>query len=167
MEHSNDTIPKQGHKCCGFCCDVRRAVIIVNIVSIVLQVFIMFALPASASYIKNNPDEFDTDDKQKEQLDNINWGSVLGIGFMFIVVYLVGIIGAIRYNVCMIGFAGLSYFINMILAFVFGSIPSSFIQALVPALFLYPHIVLIQEIRTGLMTPESYRVSEEYSCCCV
>lgn len=45
--HNGD---KQGHKCCGGCCDVRRAVIIVDIVYIYLAIYELFTAFSSWEY---------------------------------------------------------------------------------------------------------------------
>jgi hypothetical protein len=39
-------------------------------------------------------------------------------------------------------------------------------SAIVTALWIYPHVGLILEIRNGIMSAETYP-REEYSCCCV
>lgn len=160
---------KRGHKCCGYCCDARRAVIIVNIFSIIILVLIVSVIHASVNQIKDNPDEYDNDDKQKDQLENNNWAVLYGIRFAFLVIFMGGIVGAIRYNIYMIGLTGLLYILIFIVEIflVLAASLAAMLMALVAAFFLYPHVVLVQEIRTGIMTPDSYRVREKYSCCCV
>ena len=67
-----------------------------------------------------------------------------------------------RYNVWMVGFAAAVYYADFVMALVALNIPRSVYMAF----FLYPHFFLIQEIRSGIMSPENYP-NEEQSCCCV
>ena len=59
---------KQGHKCCGGCCDMRRAVIIVDLVNMCLVGFQLMAVLAMTT-ASANVDNVD-DDKMKEALAN-------------------------------------------------------------------------------------------------
>lgn len=40
------------------------------------------------------------------------------------------------------------------------------INGIITAILIYPHIVLILEIKAGIMTPDTF-YREQYSCCCV
>ncbi len=45
-------------------------------------------------------------------------------------------------------------------------VPDIVIGLIITALFMYPHIGFIIEVRRGIMTRETYS-REEHSCCCV
>jgi hypothetical protein len=40
------------------------------------------------------------------------------------------------------------------------------IRGVATALYIYPHVGLMLEIKKGIMTPDNY-AREEFSCCCV
>jgi hypothetical protein len=130
--------PKRGHKLCGGCCDVRRAVIIVNMVvgGLTLLVFI-FVLPLAILFVP-----FPL--------------APCALGIMGAIRYNVRMVGAAALNICVIIGVGLSAFnqhFNMFGVALF-------------AFFLYPHILFIKEVRDGIMSKENYE-NERHSCCCV
>jgi hypothetical protein len=126
--------PKRGHKLCSGCCDVRRAVIIVNMVvgGLTLLVFI-FVFPLAIVFAP-----------------------------FPLAPCALGIMGAIQYNVYMVGAAALH--ICVVIGFALSNF-NIFGVALF-AFFLYPHIFFIKEVRDGIMSKENYG-NERHSCCCV
>lgn len=89
------------------------------------------------------------------------------IGF---VVTILGIIGAKQFNAWLVGIAGLLYAVITIFLVVLAfadtqDLPALFL-AVVPAVFVYPHIMFVVENQKGIMTEENYR-NVEQSCCCV
>jgi hypothetical protein len=150
---------QRGHRCCGGCCDMRRAVIVVNVVSIcvcslALIEVIFFKSTVVASLMPN-----------LEQLnDKILWttGAVV---FVEMVLYGAGVYGACKYNQCLVGVAMMTYFAKIIVHlsyFWFYMTP----VILLNALFAYPHYFLIKQIRSGILSEDNYP-SEKYSCCCL
>lgn len=74
----------------------------------------------------------------------------------------VAILGALKYSVWMVAVGAFLFSFECVMALV----RLNFLGVIMSALFAYPHFILIQEIRKGIMTPENY-ANEEYSCCCV
>jgi hypothetical protein len=154
---------KQGHKCCGGCCDVRRAVIIINLVTIAMTIL---ALMGSLSLRQMDSGEVYPDDDVNQaniaELTNAPLGVMIAHVVIKIILSTLGVLGAMKFNMYMVGLAAASYFFDMVLGF----IGLSVIVVVTQALFLYPHFFLIKEIREGIMSKENYPV-EKQSCCCV
>jgi hypothetical protein len=153
---------KQGHKCCGDCCDVRRAVIIVNLISVFS---VVFGLALFASALARSDFE--------EKMSGQTVGMVIVI--LEMVFYGMGVYGAISYNQWLVASALALYSALVVysIALVVNSVLMAdefwyfyFFGILRNALFAYPHWFLIQEIRSGIMTVENYP-NEKHSCCCV
>jgi hypothetical protein len=155
---------KQGHAFCGGCCDVRRAVIIVNIVSIafaslgLVTVGGLMAVSSSASY---------DDDEVQEAMSSFNEGNLaMGVFFALAAIRIVanalGIYGAVTYNIWMVGISLAAYCID----FAMGVVSVNIVGLVTNALFAYPHFFFIKEVRSGLMSEANY-VNEKQSCCCV
>jgi hypothetical protein len=147
---------KQGHSCCGGCCDMRRAVIVVNMISIAMYTINIFVISAVGKV------EFD-DDVMKEaivEFPPVGW--MVAIMFAEILCYAIGIWGAVSFSLWQVYVALGMYMITII----FNMIVFNFIALLMAGFFAYPHVYLIQEIKKGIMTKENY-YSEEQSCCCV
>jgi hypothetical protein len=155
---------KQGHSCCGSCCDVRRAVIIVNIITITfasLGIVTMGGLMAasSASY---------DDDEVQEAMSAFNEGVNLSMGIAIafaaikIIANSLGIYGAVKYNIWMVGVSLSVHCVD----FVMGVFALNAAGLVMGALFAYPHFFFIKEVRSGIMSEATY-VNEKQSCCCV
>lgn len=155
---------KQGHKCCGGCCDVRRAVIVVNAINIVLLGLSLFSILATQTLAANATGN-DVDDQVQEAMEAFSsapLGAILAIMGVQMVLSAVGIAGAVLFNKWMVIAAAIAYGIG-----VAGGLLSLNPGGLVfNACFLYPHIFLIKEIRDGIMSKENYP-NEQQSCCCV
>lgn len=140
--HRDPSPTKQGHKCCGGCCDTRRATIIVNGVNVVLIILAILNVTFSANAGKHT--------------------SFHIFCAIKLIVSIIGMIGAINYKMYLIGAAGSMYVIEAVLSIIsldfFGAIKSLF--------FAYPHYFLMQEIKQEIMTKENYP-NEEHSMCCV
>lgn len=89
---------KQGHKFCGGCCDMRRAVIIVNIInaSLLALGFLSILTIAGASSVGA------TDDQIEDVIvgfDEAGIGVVLGVTAVKILLNFVGMYGAFSFDV--------------------------------------------------------------------
>jgi hypothetical protein len=144
-----DDATKQGHSCFGGCCDMRRAVLIVNKISFLMQVIHLFVVP------------FEVDLGA-----SLSWFFV-GI-FAGMIINIMANIGARTFSACLVGIALFIYAAITIgftiLSFI--ATPFLLIYAVLCALFCYPHIMLLIEICNGTMTAENYH-NEQQSCCCV
>ena len=175
---------KQGGKCCIFCCDYRRAVIIVNgllVISSVAEMLSALLMKAEDNNLQfNNVD----DDAVLKELDTISTplAIIAGLGIIF---HPVALFGAVQYNVPLVGF-GILWSVAAMAAEAavqystwntaddltkagesLGSPLPGLIGSIIGTLFfVYAHVMLIREIKTGIMSRETYE-REKYSCCCV
>jgi hypothetical protein len=140
-----DDNEKRGHSCCGCCCDTRRAVVIVDVIYLHLTLLSLFAGGSESS-----------------SSDGPSAGAIVFLSLLMIVATILGIVGALRYNIYMVGLAILPFFIEFIAYLGYGP------YWLVPivALCVYPHVMFIKEVHEGIMTKERY-THEQQSCCCV
>jgi len=150
----------KAHKCCGGCCDMRRAVITVNIINASLLALGLMSFVYSSTYDYEDVD----DDEVKDAYTSLDtgMGGLIAITAVKLVLSLVGIYGAYTYNVVMVGISCACYFLEAVFAFVFFNI-GGLVYA---SLFAYPHFFFIREARAGVMTKENYH-NVEHSCCCV
>mmetsp|Transcript_6947 Transcript_6947/g.10000 ORF Transcript_6947/g.10000 Transcript_6947/m.10000 type:complete len:191 (-) Transcript_6947:1228-1800(-) len=167
VENATTIREKQGHSCCGGCCDVRRAVIIICIINIVGNTIIMLLSATTKSMahgIANGIATFDDDmfnsqaaDQSVQTLDS-ELNSFMIIEFARIVAAGLAMLGAFTFNKYLVA-------INVISLLV-PSVGSIIVGLLINGLFLYPHVFLILYIHNGIMTKENYPY-ERQSCCCV
>mmetsp|Transcript_4622 Transcript_4622/g.8791 ORF Transcript_4622/g.8791 Transcript_4622/m.8791 type:complete len:226 (+) Transcript_4622:236-913(+) len=171
---------KVGGKCCGCCCDYRRATFVVDIL---VLVFNLLAVIILASYGDFYMDENFGEDEEP-------YNAILAeIIFSLITAIAggIGIYGCIKYNAFAAGLTGVWLLINwmasLINAIAFcaayedtnpndhfehechvnpGSVTFTFIIA---ACFIYPHVLFIKEMKQGIMTEYNYP-REKFSCCC-
>jgi cytochrome bd-type quinol oxidase subunit 2 len=152
---------KRGHTCCGCCCDTRRAVIIVNIFMLISTVITAILLTLGVEAMNAMGDD-QAQQEEAQQLNSIPLGLVVAMMMIQAVLFVFGIMGAIKYTKWMIMVALIGY----ALSFVVNLLSGSYLGLVLPALFAYPHFVLISEINQGIMTPDNYP-NEVHSCCCV
>lgn len=154
----------KGHTCCGCCCDTRRAVIVINIIS---MSFAFLAL-LSLTLLTTNADfasQLDDDEVQvfMDEMDGTSIGLSIGVVVLGILCNACGIFGAYKFHRISIIVASIWFVVEMIRACVyfdmFGIVMAGF--------FLYPHIVFYQELSSGLMTQESYPNERQCCECCV
>jgi len=172
---------KQGEKCCKCCCDYRRAVIVINIIFIVAGVISILGAITSSQFNQNSG-TIDDDTVVKDELKDLNvLNSIIsGIG---LVASIASLVGAVNYNIYLVAvnviWMMIQYIASVIISEQFynsiddkvegdlsSPILSYVIQAVVVGLFIYPHVGFIREVKSGIMSRETYP-REEYSCCCV
>lgn len=155
--------PKLGHNCCGRCCDMRRAVIVVNIVNLVLVAMGLFSVLAARA-ASANADQVDDDELSSalEEFRSLPLGAFLAIQITKIVLSVVGIVGAVKFHQIMVGLSMAAYAFDAVAAL----IGLNVVGLLYAGFFAYPHGFFIKEVRDGIMTKENYP-NEEFSCCCV
>lgn len=162
---------RQGHKCCGGCCDMRRAVIIVNIVSCLVTAF----LAADFAWIAKEIDNGDISDTSIGNIDDDGMKELGGSNLVrsiekFLVVVLLcklpfsaaGIYGAITFKVWPVALS-LSLFA---IEFMSSLLLQDVFLLVLSVSFAYPHIYFIREVKQGIMSEENYP-TEKHSCCCV
>jgi hypothetical protein len=81
--------------------------------------------------------------------------------FITMICCIFGVLGAIQYNVWMVGTAALKLGIDIVVVLC----SFNFTKMVAFSLFLYPHVFFIKEVRQGIMSKENY-ANERQSCCC-
>jgi hypothetical protein len=149
------TREKRGHSCCGVCCDVRRASIIVDAITLVALSFNIVALFAMTSIDVD-------DDHVQEALSSLSTPILAAVFIVEVILLGFSIYGAVNFsaNLVLVGFV--LYCLGVLTSLV----PFNVVGVIVNALFAYPHWYLYKEIKSGTMSPSNY-YNEEQSCCCV
>ena len=151
-------------------CDYRRAVVAMSIVGIVWNIIaiIFFALGSGAAAVAANADYLDLSEEDQENFRavTINTGVLAGVYAILLCFSVFSLVAALRYSVCMLGTVVLFILVQLgwSLYVVIGN-PSNGTGAIIGGiigsiigygLWLYPVIGLITEIKSGLMSKETY-----------
>lgn len=157
---------KQGYSCCGGCCDVRRAVIIVCIFSILQNIIGLMASTATEHFVNGTASSLTFDDDSLNQTRdqvaedaNSSLKRAMVLQCIGIVAASVGMLGAFMFNKYLVAVNATCLAVTI---FVLPSLP----VLLVHGLYLYPHVFLIMYIHNEIMSEENYPY-EKQSCCCV
>lgn len=173
---------KKGEKCFG-CCDVRRAVIIISILSMCFSAISLAMLAGFESLRSVTASAFD-DDFLLETIRKsyVRESVITALGLVFSACSLVG---AIKYNINLVA-ANIVWLLVEYLADIIIDMrsitaieeyysgtedirmpwPSFIISAIITCLIIYPMVRFVREVKVGIMSPETY-AREEYSCCCM
>lgn len=155
----------RGHKFLGFGCDMRRAVVIFN--SIALSFTFLEILTATVFYICydeiTNPENHASDwlSQAEDIVPKKLIGISIGISCASFVFFCLGIRGALRYEPCLVGASLLFHCAALVGGFLLWNL----FGIILSGLFIYPHIVLLFEMRSDIMTVENY-ANERSTCCC-
>mmetsp|Transcript_22586 Transcript_22586/g.37362 ORF Transcript_22586/g.37362 Transcript_22586/m.37362 type:complete len:185 (+) Transcript_22586:151-705(+) len=161
---STSSTGKRGHSCCGACCDVRRAVVICDVLLALFGLFGMIFLDAVEGAMHSmdstsptTPDyNNDINDRDYISTNTFNWAILrLTVG---VLVAGASIYGAIIYNKYLVGIKAIFLTVTMFHA--------GLLSVIINVSFLYPHVLLMYYIHTGIMSEETYD-EEKQSCCCV
>ncbi|CAJ1934362.1 unnamed protein product [Cylindrotheca closterium] len=185
---------KQGGRCCGGCCDYRRAVIVLCIISLIFTIIGLVNPALNRAFQSEAYPEL-------EQIVNDHNTSLLAIGIVHIIMTVVALVGAIIFNFFMVALYVLWSILNLIISIVLqhqmfeelldwvetqtddeawstnnqDELETAFntymivnyvLTAIFTLLWVYPSVFLSVEIKKGIMTKETYP-REEMSCCCV
>lgn len=177
---------KQGDKCCGCCCDYRRAVIVLAIIGIVYYTVIAVLAAIGTSWAGSFIGVFDDDSVNSDIIEGtIYAGIAAGITALAALFSVFKLCAALKFNVCMLI---TTLVVDLItLAFSIGDAfytetqdiytgeprPlnsrerafSIILSCVFAGLFMYPTAGLIVEIKKGIMSETTYP-REAYSCCC-
>lgn len=169
---------RESSLCCGCCCDLVSAVVVVDVlfilaqsINLVLTPYVIYPLvdygDAKREYYDSAEVGADLDFDLEESdfsVNTIEWDSekivpmaLMGVGILFA---LVGIVGAKTFRKLPVMLTAMwyGYYIvnNAITLNLFGII--------IPALFLYPHIHLFVALHKGTIRSDNYRETEK-NCC--
>lgn len=160
VQHGHTTAG-QSHLCCGCCCDTRRAVIVVNIISLALASLAVLSLAVLSS--EKYAAQFDDDEMQAalDELDGVAVGVSIGVAVLGMLCNAAGLIGAFKFNNIGIIVAAIWYAAECLRSLFFFDLAG----AIMAGFFAYPHIVFYQEMKRGIMTPGNYQ-NEEKCCVC-
>lgn len=179
--YNDETMPastgaKVGARFLG-CCDMRRAVIILNVLSLIGYALTLYVYEYQKDVLDRLYAVTYVDDDLQSALDDlIDTASILiwvGVGMSFI-----GIAGAYYYIPVAVVLRGLYIVVAWIVEYVLTrqfaeefnlriGIIGTLINAIITIIFgLYPHFTLAYEMFKKTMTKETYP-REEMSCCCV
>ena len=155
---------KRGHSCCGCCCDMRRAVIVVNILLLIGRLLCALGIDLMLKIMISQP----SDDPSSIESDDVTIDTIKdhkGEFVALLVIALVGVLcsglsiyGAIAYNKYLVA----ANAIFLVLQAPFGGFPTFIANGL----YLYPHVFLIFYLHNGVISKENY-ANERQSCCCV
>ena len=145
---------------------------------------ISLAVPVEYQDIDPNGEEVD-DDAVLDEIHSLSFANAI-IGGIGLLAFAVPIYGALQYNIPMIGY-GIFWLLASFAAMtavqvVFTSnmndvmkegedernvpIANIVLSLIGTLLYIYPHVGLMHEISSGIMSPETYP-REEFSCCCI
>ncbi|CAJ1942568.1 unnamed protein product [Cylindrotheca closterium] len=132
------------------CCDMRRAVIILDTIYLVILVIQMLL------YIDMVRSE------QPDREIEVAARSLLRICVMEALLVLISLWGALSFSMGMV-FAGIVNFgVGLAAGFALMRLPAIVLNLV----FVAPHVLLFMEIQRGIMTEATYQ-NEEHSCCCL
>jgi len=155
----------QGHRCCGGCCDMRRAIIIVNLIDVAICVFyaVYFAFLAKAVEDDSMENKFDAATQAKVE------GIMLKAEHVFIILALIktplnglGMYGALKFTAWPVMVALVAYCVEVVMTLFARNIGGLFLAGF----FAYPHVVFLRQLKSGIMSEANYP-TEKHSCCCV
>jgi hypothetical protein len=157
------------HLYCNYCCDSRRAVLSVNIISIVINIVLLLVVNVGLNYMSKHPDEIEQNMSEEDaknfdaavknggvQMAEAFWDAFLVIA-MFM--HACGIYGALKFKKWGVATAASAY----VISFLLNLIGFDFINLVIAVALGYPHYFLIKEINEGIMTDYNYH--NVASCC--
>lgn len=153
---------KLGAKCCGCFCDYRRAVVVISIIFMIVCLIDVILFAISSTTVTD-----------QSAMNALAVYAIIAAIFFF--VNLFALVAALRYSLCMLStvvllilieFGLQIYEITVTYAGNSNPLICSIIGAVIGyGLYLYPVVGLILEIKSGVMSKETYP-REAYSCCC-
>jgi len=166
---------KIGAKCCGCLCDYRRAVVAISIIYIVRYIIAIIFTTTGATLVGTaNAESFNMTEEEQTTMA-ISMGGAAAAWAILLCCNIFSLVAALRYSVCMLStvvlliLAGFGWNIYEIIAVSVADtgviIGSIIVVSIGCALALYPVVGLILEIKSGIMSKETYP-REAYSCCC-
>jgi uncharacterized membrane protein len=143
----------------GCCCDTRKAVFVVNIISICFSVIGIIMLSLVISGAVNPVYEDDEVQAAMDEIESAPLGFGLAVAITGMICHIIAIYGAAKYSKIATIVGGMWYVISTVISLIYLQIG----DAVMGALFAYPHFVFWYEMRNGVMTPETY--PNEKVCC--
>jgi hypothetical protein len=184
--NESENINESGRKtalCCGICCDVRRACIIIDCVYFLFVTsalalaligwnpFKMFEILGTE--IENGLDDDEFMDDTTYVSNNNEPSFLLGAADQILVaakyqlsigiaMSLIGLVGAVRYNPYLV----LGMAIWLCIDAIIFCVLLNWVSTITVGLYSYPHFALFLALKEKKLTPENYHVTEKYCCLC-
>mmetsp|Transcript_21032 Transcript_21032/g.33855 ORF Transcript_21032/g.33855 Transcript_21032/m.33855 type:complete len:196 (+) Transcript_21032:82-669(+) len=155
----HDAPKRRAHICCGCCCDTRKAVIVVNIISLCFGALGVMSVSMLANAKATSKYDDDAVQSALDDVDGVKIGLTLGALVLGMICSGVALFGAAKFNKIAIAIAGLWYVFEVVRSLAFRDPAGAFLAAG----FCYPHAVFYYELKNGIMTPEKY--PNEKVCC--
>lgn len=178
VEANEVTLEKQGKKCCNCCCDFRRAVVVTAWIYIVFNIIYLVTAITGIGLVTAAAVASEDDGIVDGAATVAVVTTYYAIGYAFGICFGVfQLMAALKYNVCMLSTCIVFHllFLAYSIYFIFATNPDATTTQLVVtviiqiicyvALWIYPIIGLVKEIKAGTMSEETY-AREAYSCCC-
>lgn len=167
---SQDIAGNHHTQCFNSCCDFRRAVLIVNGITIGFKLLAMIGVVFFVNYMNNNLEDIEADmndDQVRKQVDEMfKSGQVAGFEWLFEIIEFVsvalhacGVYGALKFKRWGIVVAGTMYALSLVT----GIFSMDIGNIIVSGLMLYPHVCMYNLMKEGIMTPHNYH--KIASCC--
>ena len=155
-------VPKP-HICCKVCCDCRRACLVLNLISIGLQLFAMIFVTVGATFFSQDLQDIEQELDDTEVIEDIDSFldaggiKILEMAFDFISIISIGlhacgVYGAIYFKPWGIIVAGSAYGLKCVLA-VLSLDLGTLLQS---GFFFYPHYIFVEEMKQGIMNEYNY-----------
>ena len=150
------------------------------IVIVVFSLVILVASSAFAQRLDLPDDEFESDFRASIRRTTAFTGAVAAID---LILSPLAIFGAFKYNIKMVIpapiWAAVSFTLGTIIQVDSNQrleddfpnyprpyhVPNLITRSIAYILYIYPHVGFVLEVRSGILSPETY-AREEYSCCC-
>lgn len=148
---------------------MRRAVIVVDSIDVFICLIALGSLIGAMKALRDKHvreevlDMFDDDEVVEAMADAHFFTVTCVLVTIKMFASLIGIVGALKFSICLTGVAVLAYLLQIVIA-VIGFI--DWATLIYAVFFLYPHFMFMKEVKQGIMTKENYH-NEEMSCCCV
>ena len=138
--------------------------VMVNLINIVFSIFSMLTIIyITTESFQEKALEQDDDylASLSQYYDDHKANLLLGMAIA-VMMYMIGVFGALRYSVLLVFVCGIFYCILLTInMFTWG-----IISGIWNILCAYPHWVLVVELQRGIISPVTYPM-EQQSCCCV
>lgn len=153
---------KQGHSFLFCMCDMRRAVIILNVFGLISSCVGLITVILVDKYGDMEALKIFDGEHEEEGEEAVAVGILVAIQAVGILVSMMAIFGAVRFSICPVVTAALWNIAFIVICI----LNKNWLALGVHAIILYPHLVLPYELAKGIMTRENYQQSERKSCCC-
>ena len=151
--------PKQGHSVCGCCCDTRRATIIVNILLLAWTIG-----EEPFTYFLYLTAQLDAFQPFSHTLATI---ALMVLSCLF---NMAAILGALTFNAWLVIANTIYLAVSSVLAIVTKYQENGYYSIddmIFTLFFIYPHIMLVYELKVSKTMSKQTYPRENHSCCCV